>query len=177
MSCENCKTELCSCDHAEEVTTSGFMQVTNTFKVEIKKLTKNAKTPTRGSEEAAGYDLYADLKGAEELTVPAHGTKLVGTGLAMKLPQGTFLGIYPRSGLASKKGLRPANTVGVIDSDYRGEIMIALHNDTEKEQMITDGERIAQGILQSYMPMSFDEVDELSETARGYGSFGSTGTN
>lgn len=177
MSCKDCGTELCSCDCAEEVRTSGFMQVINTFRVEMKKLTENAKTPTRGSVEAAGYDLYADLKGAEELTIPAHSTKLVGTGLAMKLPQGTFLGIYPRSGLATKRGLRPANTVGVVDSDYRGEIMVALHNDTEEEQTITDGERIAQGILQSYMPISFDEVDELSETARGYGSFGSTGTN
>ena len=112
MSCKNCGTNLCSCDSAEVARISKTMEVINTFKVNIKKLTNNAKIPTRGSVEAAGYDLYADLKGDTELTIPAHGTKLIGTGLAMELPQGTFLGIYPRSGLATKRGLRPANCVG-----------------------------------------------------------------
>ena len=94
----------------------------------------------------------------------------------MSLPKGTFLGIYPRSGLACKVGLRPANCVGVIDSDYRGEIKVALHNDSNIEQHIDNGERIAQAILQCYMPMNFTEVDTLEDTDRGQGGFGSTGT-
>ena len=94
----------------------------------------------------------------------------------MQIPQGTFLGIYPRSGLACKVGLRPANCVGVVDSDYRGEVKVALHNDSNIEQHIENGERIAQAILQCYMPMSFTEVDSLEDTDRGQGGFGSTGT-
>ena len=90
--------------------------------------------------------------------------------------KGTFLGIYPRSGLACKKGLRPANCVGVVDSDYRGEIKVALHNDTNEKQKIENRERIAQGILQTYLCMNFIEVNELSETNRGLGGFGSTGS-
>ena len=93
----------------------------------------------------------------------------------MALPKGTFLGIYPRSGLATKQGLRPANCVGVVDSDYRGEIKVALHNDTDNDKDILAGERIAQGILHSYIPMQFNTVEELDETERGAGGFGSTG--
>lgn len=145
------------------------------YNIKVKKLTKEAKLPTHGSAAAAGYDLYADLKGDYNLIIQPHQTILVGTGIAMELPENTFLGIYPRSGLASKKGLRPANCVGVIDSDYRGEVMVALHNDTNETQTIEDGERIAQGILQMYIPMKFKEIEELSDTERGEGSFGSTG--
>lgn len=146
------------------------------YNVEVKLLTGTAKLPTRGSAAAAGYDLYADLK--DELygiEIQPHTTVLVGTGLSMALPDNTFLAIYPRSGLASKKGLRPANCVGVVDSDYRGEIMVALHNDSNEVQCIESGERIAQGILQMYIPMVFKEVETLDKTDRGEGGFGSTG--
>ena len=101
---------------------------------------------------------------------------MISTGLSMELPEGTFLGIYPRSGLASKKGLRPANCVGVVDSDYRGPIMVALYNDSINPQEIEQGERIAQGILHSFIPMTFQEVEKLEDTERGNGGFGSTGT-
>lgn len=146
------------------------------YNVKVKKLTKNAKIPTHGSINAAGYDLYADLKGAEMIYINSHETVLVGTGLAVSIPKNTFLGIYPRSGLSSKKGLRPANCIGVVDSDYRGEIMIALHNDTDAKQSIKDGERIAQAILQIYIPIKFKEFEKLDDTERGEGGFGSTGT-
>lgn len=150
-----------------------MFQLANWLGVQVKLLNEFAKIPTRGSEQAAGYDLYAATDGP--VRIPAHRTILIGTGLSMALPQGTFLGIYPRSGLATKQGLRPANCVGVIDSDYRGEIKIALHNDTDQDKDIMAGERIAQGILHSYIPMTFEIVDELNETERGAGGFGSTG--
>ena len=104
-------------------------------------------------------------------------TKLIGTGLAMALPKGTFLGIYARSGLATKQGLIPANCTGIVDNDYRGEIKVALHNDSNEIREIKIGDRIAQGILQNYLPMNFLEVDELDSTERSEGGFGSTGTN
>jgi dUTP pyrophosphatase len=144
--------------------------------VKIKKISDSVKTPTRGSVAAAGYDLYANLE-EDYIYIQPHSTQLIKTGIAMELPDNTFLGIYPRSGLASKRGLRPANCVGVIDSDYRGEIMVALHNDTNEIQKIDNNERIAQAILQQYLPMNFIEVDELNNTERGEGSFGSTGKN
>ena len=149
-------------------------QVLNQLEIKIKKLREDAQLPSHGSEQAAGYDLYACID-ESSLIIPAHSTKLIPTGLSMALPEGTFLGIYPRSGLASKKGLRPANCVGVIDSDYRGEIMVALHNDTGFDQTIQNGERIAQGILQFYMGQDYKLVDDLDETDRGEGGFGSTG--
>ena len=141
----------------------------------VKKLNVNAKIPTRGSAAAAGYDLYADTE--ENLIILPHETVIIGTGLAFELPERTFGAIYARSGLASKKGLRPANCVGIVDSDYRGEVKVALHNDSEEAQEISAGERIAQLILQSYLPMEFTEVEELSEAERGDNGFGSTGTN
>lgn len=147
------------------------------YNVKVKKLTKDAVLPTRGSAAAAGYDLYADLK--DELCgieIQPHTTVIVGTGLSMELPENTFLAIYPRSGLASKQGLRPANCVGVIDSDYRGEIKVALHNDSNEVRYVGPGDRIAQGILQIYIPMVFKEVTELDDTGRGEGGFGSTGS-
>lgn len=143
--------------------------------IKIKKINKEAKFPTHGSEYSAGYDLYACIP--TETIVKPFSTLEVGTGLIMALPEGTFGAIYARSGLATREHLRPANCVGIIDSDYRGEIKIVIHNDSEEIQKITPGERIAQLVLQKYIPMSFQEVDELDETARGEGGFGSTGMN
>lgn len=143
--------------------------------VKIKKLDPTATIPTSGSAFAAGYDLYACLSGDGEVTIPAHHTVMVPTGIAVALPGGTFGGVFARSGLASREGLRPANCVGVVDSDYRGECLIALHNDTEEPRTVRTGERIAQLILLPYLPIEFDEVTDLPETARGEGGFGSTG--
>lgn len=142
-------------------------------KIKIKKLTDTAKTPTRGSEYAAGYDLYADVK--ENVQVKPHETVKIGTGLAMEIPDGYFGAIFARSGLAAKEGLRPANCVGVCDSDYRGEYIVAIHNDSEETRTITAGERIAQLVVMPYLPVTFDEVSELTDTNRGEGGFGSTG--
>lgn len=142
-------------------------------KIKIKKLTDTAKTPTRGSEYAAGYDLYADVK--ENVQIKPHETVKIGTGLAMEIPDGYFGAIFARSGLAAKEGLRPANCVGVCDSDYRGEYIVAIHNDSEETRTITAGERIAQLVVMPYLPVTFDEVTELTDTNRGEGGFGSTG--
>lgn len=144
-------------------------------KIKVKKLNVNAKLPTRGSASAAGYDLYANTR--ENLIILPHETVIIGTGLAFELPEGTFGAIYARSGLASKKSLRPANCTGVIDSDYRGEVKVAIHNDSPKAQEISAGERIAQLILQTYIPMIFEEVNDLTQSDRGEAGFGSTGTN
>lgn len=143
-------------------------------KIEIKKLNNEAIIPTYGSTDAAGADLYACIE-ASEVIMP-HETKLIKTGLAMAIPKGLVGLIFARSGLASKRGLAPANKVGVIDADYRGEIMVALHNHTNIEQTIEKGERIAQIAFIPYIKGCFNEVDELSETIRGEGGFGSTGT-
>ncbi len=142
-------------------------------KIKIKKLTDTAKTPTRGSEHAAGYDMYADVK--EDVQIKPHETVKIGTGLAMEIPDGYFGAIFARSGLAAKEGLRPANCVGVCDSDYRGEYIVAIHNDSEETRTITAGERIAQLVVMPYLPVTFDEVAELTDTNRGEGGFGSTG--
>ncbi len=141
--------------------------------IKVKKLNEFAKLPTRGSEYAAGYDLYAATD--QILDIAPHSTIKVGTGLSFELPEGTFAAIYARSGIATKCGLRPANCVGVIDSDYRGPIIVALHNDTDEIQSIEPGERIAQMILLPYIEMKFNEVDELSNTERGEGGFGGSG--
>ena len=143
------------------------------MKVKIKKLTDTAIMPTRGSLAAAGYDLYADLK--EDVKIAPLSTVKIGTGLAMEIPDDYFGGIYARSGIATKEGLRPANCVGVVDSDYRGEIIVALHNDSEVERVVTAGERIAQIIIQPYLSVTFEEADFLAESERGAGGFGSTG--
>lgn len=172
MSCENCN---CNCENVF-YTTDDIISVEPTVLIDVKQLTPDAKIPTRGSAIAAGYDLYADLKGNESLEIKPHTTTLVGTGLAMAIPWDTFLGIYPRSGLSSKKGLRPANCVGVIDSDYRGEVMVALHNDSNEVQTIQNGERIAQAIIQPRYAIDFRIKDELLGTDRGSQGFGSTGT-
>lgn len=143
--------------------------------VQIKKLKSQATLPTSGSRYAAGYDLYACLDGDGEVTIPAHRTVKIGTGLAVALPEGTFGAIFARSGLATKEGLRPANCVGVIDSDYRGECIVSVHNDSGVERTVRTGERIAQLVLLPFLPMEFEEVDALENTERGAGGFGSTG--
>lgn len=143
--------------------------------VNIKKLNDSAVIPTRGSEYAAGYDLYAYIP-KQPQTIPAGQTRLIGTGLAMEIPEGYVGLVYARSGMAIKRGLRPANCVGVIDSDYRGEIIVALRNDSNDEQVINEGERIAQLVIMPYLSVEFCEVDALNETDRGTGGFGSTGT-
>jgi dUTP pyrophosphatase len=143
------------------------------YNVKIKKLNENAVIPTYGSPYSAGADLYSAM---EDVTIAPHATFLIKTGLALELPVG-FVGlIYARSGLASKRGLAPANKVGVIDCDYRGEVMVALHNHSEIPQVVAKGERIAQLVITPYVVADFEEADELSETVRGEGGFGSTGT-
>ena len=144
------------------------------FEMNIKKLNENAIVPTYGSTFAAGADLYACEGG--EITIAPGETRLVHTGIAMEIPEGLVGLVYARSGLASKRGLAPANKVGVIDSDYRGEIMVALHNHGDKAQTVADGERIAQIVFTPYHTAEFSVVDELSDTVRGVGGFGSTGT-
>ena len=141
--------------------------------VTIKKLNPAAQLPLRGSEQAAGYDLRACLE--QDITIAPGATVLVGTGLAFALPQGYFGGVFARSGLSVKQGLRPANCVGVIDSDYRGECMVALHNDSDTPRTVTNGDRIAQLVILPYLAVDFSEVTELDDTQRGEGSFGSTG--
>lgn len=143
--------------------------------INYKKLNPNAKTPTRGSEYAAGYDLYACID--DTVRIYPHQTVKIGTGLSFELPNGTFAGIFARSGLATKEGLRPANCTGVCDSDYRGEYIVALHNDSEDVRYVNNGDRIAQIILLPYIEMEFNEIDNLTETERGSNGFGSTGTN
>lgn len=143
------------------------------MKVEVKKLRENATIPTRGSQQAAGYDLYACID--EAVTIKPHTTEKIGTGLAFAVPDGYFGAIFARSGLASKQGLRPANCVGVADSDYRGEYIVALHNDTDEDRTIKPQERIAQLVVMPYLSVEFEEMDELSQTERGAGGFGSTG--
>ena len=141
--------------------------------VKIKKLNDNAKIPTRGSEYAAGYDLYACIN--EPVVIYPHETVKIGTGIAIEIPDGYFGAIFARSGLATKKGLRPSNCVGVCDSDYRGEYIVALHNDANELMVVEPNERIAQLVVMPYLPVKFTEVDELSDTERGSGGFGSTG--
>ena len=141
--------------------------------INVKKLNDLAKLPTRGSEYAAGYDLYAAT--SHNIEIQPHTTVKIRTGLSFELPQGTFVAIFPRSGIATKRGLRPANCVGVCDSDYRGEYIVAIHNDTDQMQYIEPGERIAQMILLPFYSMNFNEVNELSDTNRGKGGFGNSG--
>ena len=143
------------------------------IKLKIKKLLPEAKLPTYGSEYAAGADLYALSEHA--VRIGANETAIVHTGLAAEIPEGYVGLIYARSGLATKKGLAPANKVGVIDSDYRGEIRVALHNHSKNEQSIEPYERIAQLVIAPYIAAEYEEAEELSETVRGEGGFGSTG--
>ncbi len=139
----------------------------------MKKLSPDAVLPSYGSDFAAGADLRACTK--EPITIEPHDTKMIGTGLAMEIPEGYMGLIFARSGIASKRGLAPANKVGVVDSDYRGEFMVALHNHSSEPQSIDAGERIAQLVIVPYMSAAFEEAEELSETVRADGGFGSTG--
>lgn len=143
------------------------------MEVKIIKLKENAVIPTKGSEKSAGYDLYACIE--ESMFIKPHETVKVGTGLSMELPDGTFGAIFARSGIATKRGLSPANKVGVCDSDYRGEYIVALHNHSDKTQWVDPGERIAQLIVMPYIDIEFYEVDKLDDTKRGIDGFGSTG--
>ena len=143
------------------------------FDLRIKRLRDNAQMPTYGSEYAAGADMYAAID--EAVTIEPNETKFIPTGLAFEIPEGYAGFIYARSGLASKKGLAPANKVGVIDSDYRGEIMVALHNHGSLPQAVGHAERIAQIVFTPYHSADFNLVDDLDSTARGAGGFGSTG--
>ena len=141
------------------------------FNVPIKILDEKATVPTYGSEFAAGADLYS----VSDYTVAPHETVLAHTGIAMQIPDGYVGLIYARSGLATKRSLAPANKVGVIDSDYRGEIMVSLHNHSNEVQKVESGERIAQIVFTPYVAADFEVTDELSDTVRGEGGFGSTG--
>ena len=141
--------------------------------IRIKKLNENAIIPTYGTEFSAGADLYA-LPG-ESITIEPHKTVMIHTGLAMEIPEGYAGLIFARSGLASKKGLAPANKVGVVDPDYRGEFMVALHNHTDEEKTVDGGERVAQLVIVPFLKADFSVCNELSDTVRGAGGFGSTG--
>ena len=143
------------------------------MKINIKKLTETAKLPERGSAYAAGYDLFADLKEAVE--VAPKQTLMINTGVAMEIPEGYWGGIFARSGLSTKEGLRPANCVGVVDADYRGPICVALHNDSEVVRTVVPGQKVAQMVVVPFLAVEFEEVAELSDTVRGVGGFGSTG--
>ena len=141
--------------------------------IRVKKLRENAVLPTYGSQWAAGADLYACLEG--EVTIEPHKTVFVPTGIALEVPVGCAGLIYARSSMGAKRGLAPANKVGVIDSDYRGEVMVALHNHGTEAQTVQPGERIAQLLITPVLTPGFEEAEELSETVRGVGGFGSTG--
>lgn len=143
------------------------------YDVKIKKLRENAIIPTYGSEFAAGADLYACLD--ESVTIEVGETKLIPTGVALSIPVGFAGLIYARSGLASKRGLAPANKVGVVDADYRGEVMVALHNHGKEAQTVEAGERVAQMVIAPFVTANFILSDELDDTVRGEGGFGSTG--
>ncbi len=142
------------------------------MQIKWKKLSENAVAPTYGSACAAGADLYS---AQDELVVGPHQTVFVGTGVAMEIPDGYVGLVFARSGLACKRSLAPANKVGVIDSDYRGEIKVALHNHSDAPQTVEKGERVAQIAIVPYLTAQYVQADELSDTVRGEGGFGSTG--
>ena len=144
------------------------------MQLNIKKLNENATLPTRGSEYAAGWDLYANLE--EPLILQPGQLAKISSGIAIELPENTFGGVFARSGLSTKKGLRPANCVGVVDEDYRGPVIVPLYNDSENPAIIEPNERIAQLIILPYVDCEINEVEELSTTERAESGFGSTGT-
>ena len=141
--------------------------------IAVKILREGAKLPTYGSAEAAGADLYACLEG--DVTIQPGQTAFIPTGFAMAVPRGCAGLIYARSGMACKRDLAPANKVGVIDSDYRGEIIVALHNHGSEARTVSHGERIAQMVITPVLTPAYEEVESLEETGRGAGGFGSTG--
>lgn len=142
------------------------------MEIKIKKLKNDAVIPTKGSPFAAGSDLYS---AEDDLVIEAGKTAMIGTGLAMEIPEGYAGLVYARSGLACKEGLAPANKVGVIDSDYRGEIKVALHNHSSESKTVKKGERIAQIVITPFLSADFCEAEQLNQTVRGEGGFGSTG--
>ena len=144
-------------------------------KVRFKKLSENAVVPSYGTAYSAGADLYSAME--EDVIIAPEATKFIKTGIAIEIPEGLVGLIYARSGMACKKGLAPANKVGVIDSDYRGEIIVALYNHSDSAVTVAKGDRIAQLVLTPYIKADFEEADELDDTVRGDGGFGSTGTN
>ena len=141
--------------------------------IKIKRITESAKLPTCETEYSAGYDLYSD----ESTIVDPGATVKISTGISVAIPEGYFGAIFARSGLATKQGLRPSNCVGVIDSDYRGTVIVALHNDSAFTRTIRTGDRIAQLVIIEHQKITWDEVDELDDTSRSFGGFGSTGNN
>ena len=143
------------------------------MKILVKKLRPDAVLPTAGSRNAAGYDLRACMDAP--LDIAPHATVMIGTGLSIAVPEGYFGAIFARSGLASKQGLRPANCVGVCDSDYRGEYIVAIHNDSGTVRTVSPGDRIAQLVVLPCQSAEFEEADALPDTDRGAGGFGSTG--
>ena len=147
----------------------------NTPSLKVKKLNEDTIIPTRGSTSAAGWDLYANLD-EDEIHIYPDETIKINTGIAVAIPEGFFGAIFARSGLATKQGLRPANCVGVVDADYRGPVIVAMHNDSDDRRTIKNGDRIAQLVLIPYLNVSVKEVEELDETERGVNGFGSTGT-
>ena len=143
------------------------------MKIKVKRLTKTATLPEKGSKFSAGFDLSADIN--EPILIRPHETVKIPTGLSFEVPDGYFGGIYARSGLATKQGLRPANATGICDSDYRGEYIVALFNDSDETRIVSPGQRIAQLIFQPYLMCDLEDADDLTETERGSGGFGSTG--
>lgn len=149
----------------------GFIKLT--APIPVKRLDPRAKMPAYGSTSAAGADLYALTDGP--VTIAPGGTVFIHTGIAVAIPDGYVGLVYARSGLATKQGLAPANKVGVVDADYRGELMVSLHNHSGEPRTVEDGDRIAQLVVTPYLTAQFTPVDELDDTARGAGGFGSTG--
>ena len=144
------------------------------IKVPIKKLRPEASIPERGSAGSAGYDLCA-CTGRGSVTITPHATEMIGTGLSIAVPEGYFGAVFARSGLSVREGLRPANCVGVCDSDYRGEYIVPLYNDSDTPKTVRDGDRIAQLVIVPFLAVDFDESQPPDETERGAGGFGSTG--
>ncbi len=145
------------------------------MEMNIKKLHDDSIIPTKGTEESAGYDLYAYLD-EDKLAINPGETKMINIGISIEIPKGYFAGIFARSGIASKRNLRPANCTGVIDSDYRGEVKVPIYNDSSEVQYIENKERVAQMIILPYLDVTFNIKDNLSESNRSNDGFGSTGT-
>ena len=143
--------------------------------VHIKKLDERAVIPEKGTDRSSGFDLYAIIDDQVGTVIKPGETAIIHTGIAIETPDGYFGAVAARSGISIKRGLRPANCVGVIDPDYRGEVLVGIHNDSNRVELIEDGERIAQLIFIPYLDVNFIEVDELDSTERGEGRLGSTG--
>ena len=153
-----------------------FEQMTiSSIRIKVKKLYEDSIIPTYESKMAGCADLYAHLIDSESVVIPPHTTVKIGTGVAFELPEGFSALIYARSGISSKEGLRPANCTGYVDCDYRGEVIVALHNDSDETRVVEHGQRIAQVAFVNYHQAKFEEVDNLTETKRGDGGYGSTG--